>query len=127
MYNAWISITIISSLISGILAAIISIFYYRRAEKIKAKIETLKNFCGYRYDLRGDNFTKTLNEIFIVFQDSKDVLEKLNQFHEVIISHQAELANGRLVLLFKAMCNDLKINPNKYSESFFLKAFNVKV
>jgi len=114
-------------LISGILAAIISIFYYGRAEKIKAKIETLKNFCGYRYDLRGDNFTKTLNEIFIVFQNSKDVLEKLNQFHEVIISHQAELANDRLILLFKAMCNDLKINPNKYSESFFLKAFNVKV
>ncbi|MDD5574367.1 MAG: hypothetical protein PHH75_04235, partial [Candidatus Omnitrophica bacterium] len=60
MPNAWISIPIISSLISGIWAAIISIFYYRRAEKIKAKIETLKNFCGYRYDLRGGNFTKRL-------------------------------------------------------------------
>ena len=37
-----------------------------------------------------------------------------------------DLANDKLISLFKAMCRDLKINPNKYSESFFLKAFNVK-
>lgn len=122
----WILITIISSLISGILGVIISIIYHRKTEKVGAKIETLKGFCGYRYNLKGDDFTKTLNEIFIVFQDSKDVLEKLNQFHEIIVSRQTELANDKLISLFKAMCRDLKINPDKYSESFFLKAFNVK-
>ncbi len=122
----WILITIISSLISGILGIIISIVYHRKAEKVRAKIETLKSFCGYRYDLKGDDFTKTLNEIFIVFQDSKDVLEKLNQFHEVIISRQTELANDKLMSLFKAMCRNLKIDPDKYSESLFLKAFNIK-
>lgn len=122
----WILITLISSLLSGILGVVISIIYHRRTEKIRAKIETLKNFCGYRYNLRGDNFTKTLNEIFIVFQDSNNVLEKLNQFHEVIVSKQTDLANDKLVSLFKAMCKNLKIDPNKYSESFFIKAFNVK-
>jgi len=122
----WILITIISSLISGILGVIISIIYHRKTERVRAKIETLKGFCGYRYNLKGDDFTKILNEIFIVFQDSKDVLEKLNQFHEIIVSQQTELANDKLISLFKAMCRDLKINPDKYSESFFLKAFNVK-
>jgi NADH:ubiquinone oxidoreductase subunit 5 (subunit L)/multisubunit Na+/H+ antiporter MnhA subunit len=126
MTTIWILITITSSLISGIVGVIISIIYYRKNEKRRAKIETLKNFVGYRYHLKGDNFTKTLNEIFIVFQDSKDVLEKLNQFHEVIVSRQTDLANDKLISLFKAMCRDLKINPNKYSESFFIKAFNVK-
>lgn len=122
----WVLITVISSLISGIAGVIISIIYHRKNEKRRAKIETLKNFVGYRYYLKGENFTKTLNEIFIVFQDSKDVLEKLNQFHEIIVSRQGNLANDKLISLFKAMCRNLKINPNKYSESFFLKAFNVK-
>lgn len=121
-----ILITVIAALSSGILGVIISIVYHRRAERTRAKIETLKNFCGYRYDLKGEDFTKTLNEIFIVFQDSEDVLEKLNKFHEVVVARQADLANDKLVALFKAMCKDLKINPDKYSESFFLKAFNVK-
>jgi len=122
----WILIIIVSSLISGILGVVISVVYHKKAERTRAKIETLKSFCGYRYNLKGDDFSKTLNEIFIVFQDSKDVLEELNQFHGVIISRQTDLANDKLISLFKAMCRDLKINPNKYNESFFLKAFNVK-
>lgn len=122
----WILITIISSLISGIVSVIISNIYHRKNEKLRAKIETLKNFVGYRYYLKGNNFTKTLNEIFIVFQDSKDVLEKLTQFHEIIVSQQIALANDKLIALFKSMCKDLDIDPNKYSESFFLNVFNVK-
>lgn len=124
--TTWVLITTTSSLISGIAGVIISIIYYRKNEKQRAKMETLKNFVGYRYYLKGENFTKTLNEIFVVFQDSKDVLEKLNQFHEVVVLQQADVVNDKLISLFKAMCKDLKINSNRYSESFFLKAFNVR-
>lgn len=90
------------------------------------KIDTLKNFVGYRYDIRGDEFTKTLNEIFIVFQDSDNVLQALKNFHETIISKQTTLANSRLLELFKLMCNNLNIETNKYSDSTFLEAFNVR-
>lgn len=123
---AWILIIIISSLISGIAGVIISIFYHKRAEKRQAKINTLKQFVGYRYDLKGEHFTKALNEIFVVFQDSKPVLDKLNEFHEIIVSNQKTLANDKLIALFKEMCKNLGIDPSKYSESLFLKAFNVK-
>ena len=123
---AWFLITIISSLISGVVGIIISIIYHKKSEKRQIKINTLKQFVGYRYDLKGKHFTKALNEIFVVFQDSKPVLDKLNEFHQIIVSSQKELANDKLVALFKEMCKDLSINPNKYSESLFLKAFNVK-
>lgn len=123
---AWVLITIISSLISGIVGVVISIIYHKRAEKRQAKINTLKQFVGYRYDLKGEHFTKALNEIFIVFQDSQPVLDKLNEFHEIIVSNQKTIANDKLVALFKEMCKDLGIDPSKYSESLFLKAFNVK-
>ncbi len=123
---AWVLITIISSLISGALGVIISIAYHRRAEKRQQKLNTLKQFVGYRYDLKGEHFTKALNEIFVVFQDSEEVLNKLNKFHEIIVSKQTTLANDKLISLFKEMCKDLSIDPSKYSESLFLKAFNVK-
>lgn len=121
-----VKVIIISSLISGIIGVLISIYYHKRAESRRMKLEVLRNFVGYRFDLRGDKFTKTLNEIFIVFQDSRDVLEKLNNFHEVIITDQKVLANDKLHKLFKAMCGDIKINTSKYDESTFLKAFNIK-
>lgn len=121
-----IEITIISSLISGVIGVIISIIYYRKHEKYQIKINTLKSFVAYRYDVKGEKFTIALNEIFIVFQDSKKVLESLNKFHEITVSRQERLADDYLIRLFKAMCEDLKINPNKYSESFFMRPFNTK-
>lgn len=126
MKFVWILITIISSLVSGIAGVVISIIYHKRAEKRQAKINTLKQFVGYRYDLRGEHFTKALNEIFIVFQDSQSVLKKLNEFHKIIVLGQKEIANDKLILLFTEMCKDLDIDPSKYSESLFFKAFNVK-
>ncbi len=122
----WVLITIISSLISGIAGVIISIIYHRRAEKRQAKINTLKQFAGYRYNLKGEHFTKALNEIFVVFHDSKSVLDKLNEFHEIIVSGQKTIANDKLIALFKEMCKELSIDPNKYSESLFFKAFNIQ-
>ncbi|OGL87302.1 hypothetical protein A3I40_01610 [Candidatus Uhrbacteria bacterium RIFCSPLOWO2_02_FULL_48_12] len=119
-------ITIISSLISGIIGVVISIIYHRMSENRRSKIDTLKQFVGYRNDLKGEKFTKALNEIFIVFQDSGDVLDKLNKFHEIIVSRQTSLANDKFVDLFKAMCKDLSIDPSKYGESLLIKAFNVK-
>ena len=122
----WILITVISSLISGIIGVIISIAYHKKSERRKDKLETLKSFVGYRYHLKGKGFTKALNEIFIVFQDSKDVLDKLNKFYEVVVSKRTSLANDKLAELFKAMCKNINIDPSKYNESFFLKAFNIK-
>ncbi len=122
----WVLIIIISSLVSGIIGVVISIIYHKKAEKRQVKINTLKQFVGYRYDMKGEPFTKTINEIFIVFQDSHSVLCKLAEFHETIVLNNKEIANDKIILLFKEMCKDLNIDPNKYSESFFLKAFNVK-
>lgn len=122
----WILLTIISSLISGISGVVISIVYHQKAEKRQQKFNTLKDFVGYRYDVKCESFTKALNEIFLVFQDSKKVIEKFNELHEIVVSKQTALIDDKLIALFKEMCKNLNIDPNKYSESSFFKAFNVK-
>lgn len=118
---------IVSSLLSGILGVVISIIYHRKYEKYRAKLETLRNLVGYRSDVRSVEFSKALNEILIVFQDSKEVLEAMENFREKLILNQNNnLANSYLLKLVKAMCKNLKIDINKVNDDNFLQAFNIK-
>ena len=119
---------IISSLLSGIIGVIISIIYHRRYEIYRAKLETLKNLVGYRNDVKGAEFSKALNEILIVFQDSKEVLEMLENFREKLISNQDnnDLVNSYLLKLVKTMCKNLKVDISKVNDDNFLQAFNIR-
>ncbi len=121
-------IVIIAAIISGLLGVVISLRYYRRQEKYLRKLKTLKDFAGYRYDLRGENFTRAMNEIFIVFSDSTKVKQALKKFYENTVSpmRSSALADQYLVELFKSMCEDLNIKTTDFTDSFFLIAFNVK-
>ena len=122
--TANVLVTIISSLISGIIGVIISTIYYRRYEKRKMKVDTLKRFVGNRYDLKGDEFSRALNEIFVVFHDSQGVMNALSAYHEKVTTGQD--SEDRLIRLFKAMCKDLGIRHEQLTDSFFLRPFNTR-
>ncbi|GAB6909154.1 conserved hypothetical protein [Desulfosarcina cetonica] len=64
-----IYVTIIASVISGIAGVIISTIFYIRHEKRKDKLETLRRFMGNRYDLVGDEFSRAINEVFVVLKN----------------------------------------------------------
>ena len=69
--------------------------------------------------------SRALNEIVIVFHDSKDVLRALQGFHDVIVGGQEALANDKLVSLLKAMCKDSDVDPAGVNDSFYLQPFNI--
>ena len=117
-----------SSLLSGLLGVIISNIYHKRNEVRRAKLQTLKSLLGNRYDITGDAFTEALNELFVVFYDSKEVIKALIDFHEVSLNDikSRDVANLKLLELFKAMCINLKINQDPLTDNFFLQPFNTK-
>ena len=119
-----ILITIFSSLLSGIVAVIISKIYYRNYEKHKIKVDTLTRFVGNRYDLKGDKFSGALNEIFVVFQSSSDVMSTLSKYHEKVVARQNSEDN--LIRLFKAMCDDVGVKYDQFNDSFFTRPFNTR-
>ena len=123
----WI-IVIIASIISGFLGVAISILYYRKHEKYLMKLKTLKDFAGYRYDIKGEDFTRSLNEIFIAFSDSQKVTQALKKFHENTMQpiRSSDLDNQYLTELFKNMCDDINIRTSDFTDTFFLTPFNVK-
>ena len=119
-----ITVTIISSLISGVVGVAISIFYYRRYENRKFKMDTFKKFFGNRYDLKGDPFSRSLNEIFVVFKNSKVVMNALSEHHKAVASRKN--SEDELVKLFKAMCKDLGLDVSGFNDSFFLTPYNTR-
>jgi uncharacterized protein DUF6680 len=121
--NVGIWITVISSLASGIVGVIASLLYTRYYEKRKMKLDTLKRFVANRFDLKGDEFSRALNEVFVVFQDSRSVMQALSNYHDAVTGKSESL--DHLLRLFKAMCRDVNVNVD-FNDSFFLKPFNTR-
>jgi hypothetical protein len=124
MNTTAIIVTVISSLLSGIVGVIISAAYYRHHEKRRTKLDTFKRFFSNRYDLKGDEFSRAINEIFVVFHESEEVISKLRAYHQRVTDRQA--SEDELLKLHKAMCKDVNINFDKFNDSFFLRPFNTR-
>lgn len=115
-------LTISAAVLSGLVALALSTWHMRRFEARKVKFDTLKKFAANRYDLKGDEFTQAINEIFIVFNGSPKVMTSLSAFHRTTVRESA--TNDELAALFKAMCVDLGVDYSQFNESYFLQPFN---
>jgi len=118
-------LTLAAALLSGALGVGISAWYYRRHQRRGDKLDTLTRLLGYRFDILGPEFSRALNEVFVVFYDSPHVLAALQGFHQVVLTRQTQLANDKLVSLLKALCRDVRIDPAAVNDSFFLQPFNI--
>lgn len=121
-------IPISTAIISGLLGVIISTIYYRRYEGRKLKFETLRKIIGYRMFLldneineKNKEFYGALNEIFLVFNDNKKVIEKLEIMHKDLGDQKKLLDN--LLKLIKEICKELNIKFKDLNDSFITKPF----
>ncbi len=128
-------VLILSIFGSGLLGVLISVVYYRKHQKYMAKLETLKNFFGYRYALSiehrpsqgaKDSLAKAANEAVITFNGSKEVMVALKNFHDVVISKNTPLLDNAQIILTKAMCKDLRINLEAFTDEFYKKPFIIR-
>jgi len=130
-----ISVTIVSSLLSGLISVFITTYYYRRYDRKKMKFDILRRLAGSRYCLVPDSnesskkeFFEALNEVFIVFHDDEKVLNTLEIFHKElnIAGIFSDSANNNLVKLFRAIIRNLGIEYKTLTDEFFLKPFSLK-
>lgn len=119
---------IIASMFSGILGVLISTFYYRRYEKRKTKLEILRRIIAYRYVLTGGyksehskEFFSALNEIYIIFNDSKKVINTIKKMHDDL--GDVSKMTDNLISLIKVMCDELDIDYSLVNDSFFERPF----
>lgn len=119
-----IIVTTIAAILSGLLGVIISNSYYHKQQKRNLKIYLLKNVLGFRFQLtpsyKGDTneIISFLNQIVVIFNDSKQVMDLLEQYNDTY-------SLDDFVLLVKGMCNDMEIKYSEYgfNKEFFLHPF----
>ena len=92
------------------------------------KMETARKMFGNRYDIKSREFLESLNEIMIVFSDSQEVIEAVENFLAVAATPQAARATGAadeaLIKLMKAVCQNIGIKQN-FPDAYYLKYFSV--
>lgn len=120
-----ILIAVITLLLSGIVATIVANHLYKINFDKQQKIETFKKVFSNRYDLQSEEFSQAINEIFVAYNDSPNVIAALTTFHHSI-TNNSKTSNEDLVILFKAMCEDVDIDYHNIDDSFFLTPFNTK-
>jgi hypothetical protein len=116
--------TIGTALFSSFVGALWTAWHYRRAEQRKIRIDTLRRFYANRFDILGDEFSRALNEIFVVFNASPKVLSALQSYQAAVAANQQ--SEDALISLGKAMCSDLSIDTSAFNDSFFLRPFNTR-
>ena len=115
----------LTMLASGLFGVLISTWIYARRENHRFRVDTLKRFAANRYDHKGDEFSRALNEIFVVFNTYPKVMEALRRFHGAVTSGGGD-SEDRLVELYKTMCDACRIDYKQFNDSFFLRPFNTR-
>src|SRR5699024_7529021 len=114
MSHIAILVTIISSLLSGLVAVLISSWFYARLERRKLKVDTARRLIGNRFHIEGPDFQRAINEVIIVFADNQTVMERMERLWDVLQSDANDpirkTADERLISLIKCVCEDVGLS-----------------
>ena len=118
---------LLSGLLSGILAVLISGWQQHSFNVLMIKCDVLRRFVGNRYTLTeslkgqpGEPFI-ALNEIFVVYSEDQQVIAALKKMH-VEIGLSGRLIDN-IVTLTKAMARAAKVPIKGLSDEFIARPF----
>lgn len=121
-----VAVTIVSSIISGVLATVITLYINHRSEQIRVKKDLVDDIFGYRYQISNNyngnkaEINRALNRIPIVFNKHKEVLQAYDKLYECTIletNTKEKVIDDALVTLYKAMCMAAKIEVKEWNDS----------
>lgn len=75
-----VALVIITALISGLLATIITIWWQKRAQIFARKMRVFETLMAYRYMISSEESVKTLNSIDVIFYKDKAVRDAYKDF-----------------------------------------------
>ena len=121
-----ILVTVITSLISGIIGILISTWYIYKLERHKLKLDLARRLLGNRFSITGDDFSRAMNEVIGVFADSPDVLSKLGRIYEALQVQGKPNAEAALIDFLKSVCKASGLTQAVLNDAYLLKTFNAR-
>lgn len=116
-----------SGLLGAVAAQLLAMRHTKKLEVRRAKLAVVTKIAGNRAAVsersvreQSPRFFEGLNEVMVVFADSRKVSEALVEYKK---SLGTENDKAKLVELFKAICRDVGIKPKAFNESLFLEPF----
>lgn len=126
MTQEGIAVTIIASLLSGIIGVVVSSWFYCRLERHKLKVELAKRLLGYRFSISGDNFSCAMNQVIAVFADSPEVLQRMERLYQTLETPGKPHAENALLDFLKSVCKRSGLTQVTLNDGYLLKTFNVR-
>lgn len=126
MTTTTIATTIIASLLSGIIGIAASSYFVYRLERRKLKFDLAKRLLGYRFSIKGDEFSCAMNQVIAVFSDSPQVLQAMKNLYRALEASEKSQAEEALVDFLKAVCKDSGLAQIILNDSYFLKTFHAR-
>ncbi len=121
-----IIVTIISSLLSGIIGILISSWFYYRLERHKLRLDLARRLLGHRHSIQGEGFSTAMNEVVAVFADSKEVLMKMERLYVTLETSGKPNVESVFTDFIKAVCKESGLNQKTLNDSYLIKTFNAK-
>jgi len=121
-----IIVTVIASLLSGLIGVVVSAWFFYKIERHKLKLDLARRLLGNRYSITGDNFSCAMNEVIAVFADSQDVLQQMGKLYEALQTPGKPNADGALIDFLKAVCKSSGLTQATLNDGYFIKTFNVR-
>ena len=119
-----IIVTIISSLISGLIGVGVASLVFYKLERHKLKLDLARRLLGYRFHIQGDNFSCAVNEVIAVFADKPEVLLKMGRLYESLQTLGKPNAEGMLIDFLKEVCKSSGLTQVTLNDGYLLKVFN---
>lgn len=130
-------ITLVSAVISGILATVITLCINYRNEQLKIKRDLVDDIFGYRYQISSgyvgmdkSGINRALNRIPIVFSGNESVLSAYEALHDAATTIADPVVRNQkmddvLITLYKEMCKASKIKVDNWNDSRIKSIFTV--
>ncbi|MGD0202517.1 MAG: DUF6680 family protein [Candidatus Bathyarchaeia archaeon] len=123
--------TILSILVSALLSGLLGVWISNRSFKLneirKLKFAVFQQLMANRFSKNKEEFVQAINQIPIVFSESKEVLSAFKAYYEYCLADSPRdltVENQKLLDLFKAMAKHLKIETDPLNDNFFLYPFS---
>jgi hypothetical protein len=121
-----IVVTVLTSLVSGIVGVFVSTWYFYKLERHKLKLDLARRLLGNRFSVSGDAFSCAVNEVIAVFADSEDVLSKLRGLYDALQASGKHNAETALIDFLKAVCKASGLTQATLNDAYLIKTFNAR-
>lgn len=121
-----ILVTLVASLVSGLVGVAVSSWFFYKLERHKLKLDLARRLLGHRFSISGDNFSCAMNEVIAVFADSPQVLEKMERLYQALETPGKPQADSALVDFLKAVCKTSGLTQATLNDGYLIKTFNAR-